>query len=425
MTQPTGLISDERPAWSIIDAARDITDLPLVTGFDYWRGGLDVWWRAAQINRIPIRSLFTAFPDASIANVADPAVWPEANVVIETGPGAGNQLATFPDGVKLSASPTEITRFRPFRVYAPSVELELMQGTGPGVGQDDAHDQAVAIVNAHITAGVVAEFADSLTTKNPGLYRTAVDQSGPAAVDMAVAIATLYEAHGRLPAGTGPDNDLSLTGGSGDARLTVPYHAIPGLVERNLARWQGGRLIDCYGNPVITGPGYVGRGPLTVNDPDVAVDLESSVAPAEGEGWFYISHAPYVAVGPFMPAVEGEIGRNAPRGAHAKANEAVGLAEAPAIVVFRPERVFAVNTVIDDRGRPGGGGRGQHGHAIKLGIDRGLRGPGVGSWKPPEEQAAVGVAHDDNGGSRIAASASATAGGQGSWSWESHVTEPR
>lgn len=352
MTSPTGLITDEAPTWSIIDASRPITDLPLIGGEDDWRRGVEAWWRTAQVTRQPIHGVLDSVTDASIANVADPAVWPDHPVVIETSPAAGDQLATFPIGVKTDQADPNLTIFRPMRVYAPAVLVELYQGTGPDVGQAEPNEQARRHLEAHIGSAIVAEFADSLTTKNPGLYRTAVDQSaggGATAVDMSVAVATLYEAHGRLPDADPTADELSLSGGSGDARLTVPYHALPGLVERSLATWDRARnaYLDPYGNPIITAPGYVGRGPLTVNDPDVAVDLETSQAPASGEGWFYISHAPFVGVGRFWARVEGE-GDGAPPGADPHSNLSLGLAEAAAIVVFRPERVFAVRTIINE-----------------------------------------------------------------------------
>lgn len=341
MPNPTGLLTDEAPSWSIIDAARPITDLPLISSEDDWRRGVHSWWRTAQVTRQPIHGVIDSVTDPDNATLADPTLWADHPVVIETSGDPGDQLATFPTGVKTDQADPSTTIFRPFRVYAPLVLTELYAGTGPAVGQGDPGDQSVTHLEAHIGSALVAEFADSLTSLNPGLYRTAVDQSAATAVDMTVAVATLYEAHGLLPGADPTDNALSLSGGSGDARLTVPYHAIPGLVKRNLVSWQGGRLVDVYGNPIITAPGYVGRGPLT--DPD---DLESSQDPAAGEGWFYISHAPYVGVGRFENRVEGVAG--ATRGADPWSNLAVGLAEAAAIVVFRPQRVFAVNTIINE-----------------------------------------------------------------------------
>lgn len=331
MYQPTStVLQDQAPSWSIFDASRQVGDLPgLNDGVAAWGSGVYLWWAHGGIERWVNRRMFAApFLDPAIASIADPAVWPDP-VDVQEG---GQTVYAAPDGEKVIAPDPERTPFRTFTAYAPLVEQDLMADT------EDSQARAFARFQAQVSSQVAAEFADSLYTKNPGLYRTAVDQSGASPVDPVVAFSVLAEAYS-----TAVTDDSSAYG---DAMISVPWHAIPQLINRDLVSWQGGRLIDCFGHPVNATPGQVLRGPVT--DPD---DLETSQAPTSGNGWFYISPRPYVGLGPVRrePTGNERIGRARNHlGIHAHSNQSIGMAEAPAIVVFRPTNVFAVETSLNE-----------------------------------------------------------------------------
>lgn len=334
MFQPTSTVTqDQGPSWSILDASRDVGELPEIAGNqESWAPGVYLWWSSGPVDRWPHHRQFNppteSYDDPLIATIADPAEWP---VPLDVQEG-GQTVYAAPDGLKdIAADPTR-TPFRSFSVYAPLLEQDLMADS------EDSQARTADRFRAQVTGQVAAEFADSLFTKNPGLYRTAVDQSGPEPVSPIVGMSVLAEAYG---VAVTEDNAAN-----GDAMITVPWHAIPQLINRRLISWQNGRLIDCYGHAVNATPGQVLNGPLT--DPD---DLDSSVPPTSGNGWFYISPRPYVGLGNVrrLPTGEERVGR-APGvvGIHAYANEQVGLAEAPAIVVFRPTLTFAVNVSLNE-----------------------------------------------------------------------------
>lgn len=337
MFQPTRFpLLDEPPQYSILDAARRIGDLSGITDAESsWVPGINLWWYHGGVNRWPHRRQFSAvatdsYFDDDIDTIADPAVWPTAVDVQQTG----QTVYSAPDGVKDVADDPTQTRFRSFSVYAPLVELDLSQDVG------EAADRAQQQMRAAAAGQIAYEFADSLYTKNPGLQRSAVDITGVGgAVHVTEAFSVLAEAYG-----VGYPTAL-LSSADGDHCITVPWHAVPFLLEANLADWQSGRLIDCYGRPVNTTPGLVLSGPIT--DPD---DLETAVAPTAGNGWLYISPRPFVGVGRFdrLPTGHERAGR-APghSGVHAYSNQAVGLAEGPAIVVFRPVRTYAINVSLN------------------------------------------------------------------------------
>lgn len=334
MRTPTGLLLDQPPAITFQAAANPISDILGLTGDEAeWRPGLHLWWHRgiAYRWRNPL-GFIDPFDDTAISTIADPSVWPAA-VTVEEG---GQTVYEAPYGMKPTGEDPLTTAFRAFTVFAPEVILELAQNIG------DPSDRARQILAAHVDLQLIKEFADSLYTKNPGLYRMAAkaghDVSAASPVDVTVGVATLAEAYSL---GAEP-----LYGATGDHMLTVPYHAIPFLMERNLVRWQGDRLVDCYGQAIATAPGLVLNGPLTDAD-----DLETSQAPTAGNGWFYISPRPYVALGRRMQPVQGDEqaqeSRGALQGTHARGNIAVDLAEAPAIVVFRPTSVYAINVSLN------------------------------------------------------------------------------
>lgn len=334
MFQPTAtVLQDQAPSWSILEASRDIGELPGITGReDSWAPGVYLWWATGSVNRwvhhLQFNPPSASYDDPLIATIADPAVWPQP-VEVSEGPQV---VYSAPDGLKAIAPDPEKTPFRSFSVYAPLVEQDLMANT------EESKDLAASRFRAQVSGQIAAEFADSLFTKNPGLYRTAVDQSGPDPVNPIVAMSVLAEAYGTAV--------TALNAANGDAMITIPWHAIPQLMDRDLISWQNGRLIDCYGHAVNATPGQVLNGPIT--DPD---DLETSVAPTDGNGWFYISPRPYVGLGAVRrhPTGQERVGR-APgaSGIDAYGNQQVGLAEAPAIVVFRPELTFAVNVSLNE-----------------------------------------------------------------------------
>lgn len=317
---PTGLVTDRPAAWSIEDAARPITDLPGINDEADWVPGINLHWREASAVRWRHPSGFDG-SDADISAVDDPSVWPAA---VTTTPDVGS----FTNGIKDAGPDPDITGYRSFTIYAPSVALEMSQ-------LGSAADQSAADLRAHAARQLMAEFADSLYTKNPGLQRTADDASNTEAVDPATAMAILYANH-------------TDAGGTGDAALTIPFHGLPYFFRRRLIEWRDGRIVDIYGNPVVTAPGFDGAGPIT--DP---TNLETQQDPPAdlGEGFVYISHRPYAAIGSFREAVGGD-GAPRLRGVYAKANTRIGLAEAPAIVVVRPSRIFAVNTVLNEQAGP-------------------------------------------------------------------------
>lgn len=334
MFNPTATITqDQGPNWSIFDASRDVGDLPGISGAqDSWAPGVYLWWSTGPVDRWPHRQMFNppseSYDDPLIASIADPAEWP---VPLDVQEG-GQTVYAAPDGLKDIAADPQRTPFRSYSVYAPLVEQDLMANA------EDSQQLAADRFRAQVSGQISAEFADSLFTKNPGLYRTATDVSGPDPVNPIVAFSTLAEAYGTQVT---EDNAAN-----GDAMITVPWHAIPQLRKRHLVEWQGGRLIDCFGNAVNATPGQVLNGPIT--DPD---DLDTSVPPTDGNGWFYISPRPYVGLGAIrrLPTGEERVGR-APGavGVHAYANQQVGLAEAPAIVVFRPTLTFAINVSLNE-----------------------------------------------------------------------------
>lgn len=309
---PTGVMLDRPPASSLLDIALPVTDLDGVNDQGDWARGVALHYRSGSAVRWRHQSGFDG-SDPDITAITDPSVWPAA-VSVEANPST-DVLASFPYGIKSQAEEAGTARFRAFSVYAPRLLLDLAQSPS------DAAAQAAAHLRAHLAAQMSAELADSLYTKNPGLYLSATDVSGASAVDPAVAIATLYEAHG-------------IAGGSGDAVLHVPYHAVPFLVHRSLAAWDGNVLRDCYRNPIHFAPGLVGLGPLT--DP---TDLETAAAPGSGEGYFYLTGPVYAAHG--TPASKVDSLVDGPRGVYTRSNEQVALAEAPAIVLFKPDRVHA------------------------------------------------------------------------------------
>lgn len=327
---PTGLLADRPPAWSILDIARPMTDIGGIDSEADWaRGGINLWWRSGQVHRLPMtRAHTTPFADPDGADlIADPAVWPAA-VEIDAG-------VTFsaPSGIKADRAENQYHGFRPFWIQAPIGWWDTTQDPAGTVG-----DEVAAEFEAHKAWAVAAELTDSLYSKNPGLQLLAVDQSAATPVHPVVAIATLYEAFANDPAEPSPN-------GSGDAMLTVPYHAVPFLLHYNLAGWVDGRLLDCYGNPVNATPGVIPQSP--VSDP---TDLETTTAPTAGNGWFYISPRPYAVIGSFVQAVQGDerAARGpAPSGLHVGSNQVVDMKEAPAIVAIRPTRVYAVETSLN------------------------------------------------------------------------------
>lgn len=328
-------VADQPPSWSMLDVARPIGDLPGITDAEQsWAPGVRLWWLHSGAGRWPHRRQHTAdaassYYDADVASIADPSVWATPLDVQE----GGQTVYSAPDGVKDLAPEPQQVAFRSFTAYAPQVELDLAQDTG------EAADRAAAQLRANLAGQIMAEFADSLYTKNPGLYRTAEDISNPSPVDPAVGMSVLAEAYG-----VGYPTALS-SSADGDHCITVPYHAIPLLVEANLARWVNGRLLDAFDRPLNTTPGLVLDGPLTD-----AADLETSVTPTAGTGWFYISPRPYAAVGTLdrVPTGEERAGRvPGHSGVHVRGNRAVGVAEGPAIVVFRPVRTYAVQVSLN------------------------------------------------------------------------------
>lgn len=332
MFQPTStVLQDQAPSWSILEAARDIGELPGITGREEsWTPGVYLWWATGGVERwvhhLQFNPPSVSYDDPLIASIADPSVWPPPVEVSE-----GTQVVySAPDGLKAIAPDPSKTPFRSFSVYAPLTEQDLMQESQESI------DRNTARFRAQISGQIAAEFADSLFTKNPGLYRTAVDQSGLDPVSPIVAFSTLAEAYGTAVTADNAAN--------GDAMITIPWHAIPQLINRDLIIWQNGRLIDCFGHVVNTTPGQVLNGPIT--DPD---DLETSVPPTAGNGYFYISPRPYVGLGAVKQTPTGQerVGRG-PSGTDAYGNQQVGLAEAPAIVVFRPELTFAINVSLNE-----------------------------------------------------------------------------
>ncbi len=332
MFNPTSTVTqDQGPSWSILEAARDIGQLPGITGReDSWVPGINLWWMTGGVDRWPHRRQFNpptvSYDDPLIASIGDPSVWPDP-VLVEQG---GVTVYDMPDGLKAIDPDPSKTPFRSFSVYAPLVEQDLMADSEESIAR------AAARFRAQVSGQVAAEFADSLFTKNEGLYRTAADISGADPVNPILAFSALSEAYGTAVT---EDNAAN-----GDAMITVPWHAIPQLTKRRLIQWDGGRLVDCFGNTVNSTPGQILDGPIT--DPD---DLETSVAPTAGNGWFYISPRPYVGLGGVRRAPTGQerVGRG-PSGTQAYANQQVGLAEAPAIVVFRPTLTFAINTSLNE-----------------------------------------------------------------------------
>lgn len=334
MFQPTSTVTqDQGPSWSIFDASRDVGELPGISGRqDSWAPGVYLWWSTGPVNRWPHRLQFNppseSYDDPLIATIAEPAEWPDP-VEVSQGPQV---IYSAPDGLKDIANPPERTPFRSFSVYAPLVEQDLMADS------EDSQQLAADRFRSQVSGQVSAEFADSLFTKNPGLQRIGADISGADPVNPILAFSALAEAYGTTVT---EDNAAN-----GDAMLTVPWHAIPQLTKRRLISWQNGRLVDCFGHAVNTTPGLILNGPITDAD-----DLDTSQPPTDGNGWFYISPRPYVGLGTVqrLPTGEERVGR-APGavGVHAYANQQVGLAEAPAIVVFRPTLTFAINVSLNE-----------------------------------------------------------------------------
>ena len=333
MFTPTAtVLQDQAPTWSIFDAARGIGDLPGITDAQTsWAPGIDLWWATNAARRWPHRRQFNppnaSYEDTDIAGIGDPSVWPDA-VSIDDGGDPAQVLYAAPDGEKDIGTEPDTAKFRSFTVYAPMLETDL-------ASEDPLSDRAIDIFRTQVALQVAKEFADSLYTKNPGLYRAAVDRSGGNVVDPIVGLSVLAEAYG-----------LADNAADGDMVITVPWHAIPNLIARRLISWQGGRLVDCFGRPVNTTPGQVLNGPL-----GTPTDLETSVPPTEGTGWFYASPRPYVAVGQPTQAVTGHDGAGRAFGqpaVWAYGNQRVALAEAPAIVVFRPTKVTAVHVSLNE-----------------------------------------------------------------------------
>jgi hypothetical protein len=323
---------EEPPSWSILDVARPIGDLDgLTDAVTSWGSGVGLHYLpGGDVGRWRHDTMLTnaAFDDPDIAGIADPAEWPTAIDVQE----GGQTVYSAPNGEKPVSADLARVNFRTFSVFTPLLELELAQETG------EAADLARDRLRANIAGQIAAEFADSLYTKNPGLYRAATDQSSASPVDPTYGLTVLAEAFGA--SGTADGSAY------GDAVVTAPWHALPTLVKRGSAQWSNGRLLDVFGQPLNVTPGHVLNGPLT--DP---LDLDSSQPPADAAAWMYISPRPYVGVGSFRPLPTGDErapGRPAPSGTHAKANIQVGLAEAPAIVVFRPVRVHAVEVTLNE-----------------------------------------------------------------------------
>lgn len=318
---PMHFILDEPPAWSILDVAIPIESHPDIRDEGDWVTGIEGWHREdiAMRQRMPSH---LAEADPSKASVADPAVWPGP---IETDPDVGS----WDTGVKGIGEDGQRFGARPFFVRTDRILYELYQQ------HRDAALDARQALEAHVADQIADEFVDSLQTKNIGLSRAVAlaeaasagsgDLSGVSAATVPRAISALYEAN-------------RLAGGGGRGVLSVPSHAVPFLVKEECARWTADdRLVDCYNNPVIplTNP----QGPLA--DPD---DLESAPAPAAGEGWLWLSPRPYVGLTDLRLRLTGD----GPGGVgYAKANEDVALAEAVALVVFKPTRTFCVNTIMN------------------------------------------------------------------------------
>lgn len=332
MFTPTRFPLLDQPArYSILDAARPVGDIPgLTDSAQSWGPGVALWYTTGGGRRWPHRRLFASpYTDDAIAGIGEPSVWPEPVNVVQSGQTVYGAAS----GLKASAPDPMVERFRSFSVYSPVVDVDLSSDSG------EAADRAREQLRANVAGQIAAEFADSLFTLNPGLQRTAVDISGPSPVHVTEAVSALAEAYG-----TGyPSSDLS--SGDGDAQLSVPWHAVPYLIEANLAEWVSGKLVDCFGTPINTTPGLVLSGPVA--DPD---DLESAPAPAAGTGWFYVSPTPFVGLGSFerLPVGAERAGRVLGHsGVHIESNRSVGLAEAPAIVVFRPVRTYAVSVSLN------------------------------------------------------------------------------
>lgn len=318
---PAHFLLDEEPTWSIFDVALPITALDGIESEADWVPGIEAWYRADIALREPMRT-HLAEADPSNDTVADPSAWPEA---ITTVP----DVASFPTGLKGIAEDGTQFGARPFFVRTDRLVYELYQQWR------DAGTDARAVLQAHVADQVADEMVDSLYTQNLGLSRTvalaeaasagSADLSGASAATPARAISALYEAN-------------RLAGGGHRGVLSVPSHAVPFLVRDRLARWTDtGQLRDCYNNLVIplTNP----QGPLA--DPD---DLESAPAPAAGEGWLWLHPRPYVGLTDPRPR---EVGDGPRQRGYAKVNEDLALAEAVAIVVFKPIRTFCVNTIMN------------------------------------------------------------------------------
>lgn len=316
---PAGLLIDSPPASSIFDVAHPMSDLPGVGGQDDWARGVALHYRTGSAARWRHSTMFDG-SDTDIAAITDPTVWPDA-VSVEDAI-SNDVLASFPYGIKGEAAEARSVIFRSFTVYAPRLLVDLVQANA------DAATQAEAHLAAHAAGQVSAELVDSLYTLNPGLSRSATDVSGASAVDLAVAIGTLYEAHGNAF-------------GNGDCVLHVPYQALPMLFARSLVRWDGNILRDVYRNPVHFAPTFKGRGPVTG-----ATNLETTDAPGSGNGYLYLSPPVFAGVGAYRSSVESL--SDGPRGTYARSNEQVALAEAPAIVLFKPDRVYTCLASINE-----------------------------------------------------------------------------
>ena len=317
---PTGLLLESEPSWSIFDVMRPITDLPDIDSEGQWveGAGVTLWYQITNglRRRMPKAFLMTA-DDAAAGAIADPTtVWEPAAI----GEVAAGQLYNYPTGVRTEQSPELTATFRPFQAEVPTQVMELWSRTLPS-----AQEQADSILRAHVARQLNNELVDSLYTKNPGLSLSASDQSGAAAVSPGVALATLYGAD-------------AAANGNGHCVLHMPVHALPYFHRQGLVGWVNGQLRDIYGNLVNLLTEL--QGPLT----DLT-DLTTGTAPAAGEGWVWLSSPIYGAISNSPIKFPDEI--SARGGYDFKANEQVGAASVPAIVAFEPSRTFVVKTVLN------------------------------------------------------------------------------
>lgn len=172
-------------------------------------------------------------------------------------------------------------------------------------------------LKAYTPWAVSRELATGESTGNPSLQSTAVDITGPGAVNVVVAFSSLIRA--RVEAGY-----------AGMATLHVPAWLMPAVEDHYLLDNSGGILSGGMLR-VSPGPGY----------PGVSPDETANITPGAGEGWIYVTGPVEYEVGPITVAPSEDQQQRL-------TNNVEVYAERAGIVRFDPYGVFAVRTKVED-----------------------------------------------------------------------------